>query len=1257
MIRRLQQLARRMQRSRTLRWAYLFQLVAANLLVFVIFAVPAHADDCSIDPRRAEDCLRTPNFAENLSTAVAVIGTVLVNGVAIQTIILQRKDPNDSDDDTPPVTYSLDVRTQDSRTEIKPDGKDMLWLYASVSCSDPKVDCSGMTASITFAPSGANADWLQIPQTTDSGGNKAALLMAANPNPAAMVPNPSASVEISAPVPGGTLTANVPITIPAQQAEWDVLLKPDGVTEIMPDTKESLTLYARIKFDETAFTDPAELQRVKDETKASIKMLSSTDWVKLDDPLQDTGDYMASWIIASNPSGNVGAIQGPESCTVTISGSFNGTPLPAHSETIKLTTRPEIDAQPDLVQLLAGSHASTDVSVWISNPGTGAWSFEPRVTEGSAELVTLSKDDKSPSTTVVTIAENAGNLNTSDSKVYCTVSVFAKNDQLQLELERQIKVAICQEGLIVTYCASGDTIHVRADGKQQKTEVDLCVYIYNSDSKELQANAETAKAIEIDIDEEVKSTGYNVDSACVVHHDSDGMTADNCSAKFQWWAEKEIPGEDRMIVHYKASVPGKDPEKFSKQLPVTIEAMSLEEESAAKEVELQRCRDIISKYIPAGKQAQFNALVDRRMDTLGPKGLATLRHKIWDIAVNLILAEGAEGYKDEAAWADRIVTVLEWAEWAGDIAFNAATAALCGPIGQIAAPLIKSALVSAVNCYQNGEDFEAWATENLWGVWGVIEGQALDIERLTKLTGGSKYKAWAIYVGYTFGKKLYQGRSLVDAAKETAQEIGMLEFNNWLGEKAKASYQKHGLGGSKPTSDETTPASPGKDDSSSAKGPSDDAGAKPDDSATKKQDDAPAKPDDSTTKKQDEVTATTDDSAAKKQDDASAKPDDPGTTKTGDDTSAPPDDPGNRKPGDDVPTAFDDPNNPPPDPADRPSRDDAWRQGREDGQQAIEQLQDALNGDNPETKRQAALRFLRDKNAMMELNFTDGANDTRQQLKDQLNEIYKETDAGTKTDLAAEYGVPENNIRTFNPSNPKKPSDKVTVSYDRDVTYQRLCKEGEIIRDPLSGKFRKANAEDWVDIPADVTEKHYARNFYEAATGQQGASDSQVQDYAHAHDQTCTDRLSPDAYGNRQRDLDTALKYPGRDFSDPQQIGQCMEYKANEWFEKADHVEATNPSEAEGYRAEGMRQTFKQYDNQVLKRVEALEKQGVEVKTDTRLDNAMQELKKVERGEQSPEQAEQKLQDMGYQSPQDVAHDSGNYLEMLQKLRPKLPKG
>ena len=100
------------------------------------------------------------------------------------------------------------------------------------------------------------------------------------------------------------------------------------------------------------------------------------------------GEYVASWVTASNPSGNVGAIQGPESGTVTVSTLFLGQAMQT-VWTIKLTARPEIDAKPDSVQLLSGAGQSVDVTVWVNNPGPNPWAFDPRYGEGQEAYATL----------------------------------------------------------------------------------------------------------------------------------------------------------------------------------------------------------------------------------------------------------------------------------------------------------------------------------------------------------------------------------------------------------------------------------------------------------------------------------------------------------------------------------------------------------------------------------------------------------------------------------------------------------------------------------------------------------------------------------------------------------------------------------------------------------------------------------------------------------------------------------------------------
>ena len=57
--------------------------------------------------------------------------------------------------------YLLDVGTQDNRTSLSADGE-MLWVYAQVRCNRPEVDTAALTAALTFAPEGADANWLML---------------------------------------------------------------------------------------------------------------------------------------------------------------------------------------------------------------------------------------------------------------------------------------------------------------------------------------------------------------------------------------------------------------------------------------------------------------------------------------------------------------------------------------------------------------------------------------------------------------------------------------------------------------------------------------------------------------------------------------------------------------------------------------------------------------------------------------------------------------------------------------------------------------------------------------------------------------------------------------------------------------------------------------------------------------------------------------------------------------------------------------
>ncbi|MCU0248076.1 MAG: hypothetical protein MUC42_16030, partial [Bryobacter sp.] len=344
-------------------------------------------------------------------------------------------------------------------------------------------------------------------------------------------------------------------------------------------------------------------------------------------------------------------------------------------------------------------------------------------------------------------------------------------------------------------------------------------------------------------------------------------------------------------------------------------------------------------------------------------------------------------------------------------------------------------------------------------------------------------------------------------------------------------------------------------------------------------------------------------------------------------------------------------------------RDQAWEKGKQEGKKKVKEFVEAMKSGDPEAKKQAALEFLKDKNAMMELNRDPGMGRVRAELNKTLKDVYGHVDKKVIGDLAndpyyKDKGLTADDFRILNPTNPKKPTGTTKSSYDRDITVQRRAQAGEWIPDPNAPSgFRQCKSGEtaWIDVPAKDLESTYSKRFYEAATGKPAPDAETARQFTRDHDQTCTDRQSNDSYGRFNKDLKTAMSQPGRKFTDPEQVGQAMGYKAHEWFEKADHARSKNPAQAEGYMAEGMRQTSKQWDNQAMKRVDALKQQGVEVRVPQKLNEAMGELKKVEAGQISPAQAEANLKKLGFDSPHQVAYESGKYVESLDKLRPKIP--
>lgn len=340
-------------------------------------------------------------------------------------------------------------------------------------------------------------------------------------------------------------------------------------------------------------------------------------------------------------------------------------------------------------------------------------------------------------------------------------------------------------------------------------------------------------------------------------------------------------------------------------------------------------------------------------------------------------------------------------------------------------------------------------------------------------------------------------------------------------------------------------------------------------------------------------------------------------------------------------------------PANASQRRQSWAEAKKQGCRKVDEFEKALKSGDPEQVRKAALDVQGDKQALWEINRR--GNDVKGGMNREMSAVYSQSDKATIDRLARKYGVNPNDIEVYNPTNPTK---SVKVGADRDITYRMRAKPGDVIpvpdpKNPAKVIYRKVRPGEtaWVDVPFADAQAIYNEEFYKAAGGAEYAPDMSAAQFAEHMDQLCTNRLHAEAYGRHAGDLRVAMSEPGMAFSDPQQVGKAMGYKADHWYQASEKIRATNPAQGETFMAEGMRQTTKQYRNQVGRRAAALRDAGFDVKIDPKLERAIEIMSLPESHGVSPSTVESMLDKMGY-TPSQVSQEIGQTVEMLQVLKP-----
>ena len=499
------------------------------------------------------------------------------------------------------------------------------------------------------------------------------------------------------------------------------------------------------------------------------------------------------YVQASNPDVVHGTTKPPESITIRVDGQA-GNRMLSGAYGLKVAANPAIDAKPDRIEFLGKSGAKGQVKVAIENAGDKPWKFRAEFARKNRPVARVDLSPAEGAGTTLTLTETGLDPEDASPTDTAVLRIIAEQED-RPPLERDIRVYIAQEGLFASTVGrdpDGNLFRVAADGSGKSTDVDFRVYLYDPVKKQLVSNKDAVSQLKFECLEPAVSAGARAVLVGQLQNSFAGLRAQNDPpGTYRFKLLKELPSDGRIIrCDFKATLPGHTEPNFTAIFTLGLVTTSDGPGSPEWQLELDRCEEIIHKFVPPVYYPRMQAMLDKHKMTLGAEGLHLLREKIWLSAANLTLGEGGKGYADEAAWADRITTTLEWSQWAGDMAFGAVIGTWTGPYGAFGATQLKSLIISAVNAYQDGQGPEDWLWENLSTIPGLIEGKVIDVGTFEKLGVQNKAKAWAIYVSYHFLKNLYHGQSVIEALKNTAREAGNNVLASWISEETKGNANR-----------------------------------------------------------------------------------------------------------------------------------------------------------------------------------------------------------------------------------------------------------------------------------------------------------------------------------------------------------------------------------------------------------------------------------------------------------------------------------
>lgn len=560
---------------------------------------------------------------------------------------------------------------------------------------------------------------------------------------------------------------------------------PDNKRSFRPDVGHFITLYAQVQ--------NAQNEPMNDLSKG-IVFTEMDDWVDISAPVWDEG-WVAINIEASNPKPTDISSHPPKEITVQMRVDITD-----ENEDIKESLEEKLNIQLLDCKLeseiyncsFPAIEEKSDITfkVWLEDTGdekdwnlngiyrTGVDIIEKPLTEISIKKIKETSFEVTLTGPILYPPKGSNGLTKT-----LVLSAYQKDEK---PLEAHITVSVSKEGLFIQHGVNKQNEFNFLADKKIEQDFDFELKVYDEKTNQIISDKTGLQNLNFELITDDKQS-MNLISVLLPTIEFMDLHGNIPYGRYRLQTQEDIPGTGNIIpIKYRVKAPIKNtdkPELFETILTINVKTFGIGSEFPDWVKAYEECKHVVNTYVPSGKaQEKLRSLLEERKMTLGAEGMVELRNRIWKIASNLILAEGAEGYKDVDRWATAIETTLEWTEWAGDIAFSALIAYATGGVaagGLLAtgAGMIKGGLIDALNLYIHEpnatlEDFWKMQTQKFVPMMmNMAKGRLLSIENIELIVRDNKILAWTIFISAEFLYNLYQTKSVYEAGKLTAKSM------------------------------------------------------------------------------------------------------------------------------------------------------------------------------------------------------------------------------------------------------------------------------------------------------------------------------------------------------------------------------------------------------------------------------------------------------------------------------------------------------